>query len=200
MVLLTSQHTERLHELLQGGMPPPNAIPQAIGETYIYEQFWRFYSDTWPSGGITQWNFGSSWKRHWEPFLPPSLFSFGEDIFGNQLVLMDGFDNALLWNHENGEIDDLLVGPSELLDVVLTSGIDWIDFYADGSLGVAREAGVVPYDMHLHWTMPLILGGRVARENQSLVQREPHLIGHAQLWSQVGGLPSGTRIIPRQPS
>jgi hypothetical protein len=140
---------------------------------------------------------GSPWKSQWKPFLPAGTFSFGEDVFGNQLALASGRDNILLWNHENSECHDLLVSPQELVRMAAESGIDWIDFYSDGSLVVARECGPVPLDAHLHWTTPLIFGCRVSRDNISLVEREPHLVGHAKLWSQVSGLPPGTTVVPR---
>jgi hypothetical protein len=186
-----------LDELLASGAPPPVAFPQAIGGTSVCDSIWRFFSDSWPQGGILGWNVGSSWKSHWQPFLPSGLFSFGEDVFGNQLVLVNGCDNALLWDHENGECCDLLVGPCELLRTALESGIAWIDFYSDGSLAIARQFGAVPIDMHLDWTTPLILNGRVSRDNVSLLERELHLVGHAQIWSQLSGLPPGTTVIPR---
>lgn len=194
---LSIQQVTRLNELFATGATPPVAFPQSIGGTSLCDGIWRFFSDSWPQGGITGWNVGSSWKSHWQSFLPSGLFSFGEDVFGNQLVLVGGCDNVLLWNHENGECHDLFVGPCELLRTVVESGMDWIDFYCDGSLAVARQHGAVPLDMHLHWTTPLILGGQVSRDNISLVQREPHLVGHAKLWSQVSGLAPGTTVIPR---
>ena len=197
MTPLSLEHLARLDELVSGGMALPAAFPEAVGGTAVCDGIWRFYSDSWPQGGIAGWNRGSSWKSHWQQFLPPSLFAFGEDVFGNQLVFINGIENTVLWNHENGECFDLLVAPCELLRTALDSGIDWIDFYSDGSLAIARQYGAVPLDMHLHWTTPLILGGQVNRDNLNLVQREPHLVGHAKLWSQVAGLPPGTAVIPR---
>ncbi len=196
MTPLSLQHLARLDELVAGGTAPPAALPEAVGGTCACDAVWRFFSNSWPQGGISGWNFESSWKSHWQPFLPSGLFSFGEDLFGNQLVLANGCDNALLWNHENGECFDLLVGPCELLRTAL-SGIDWIDFYSDGSLAVASQHGPVSLDMHLHWTTPLVLGGQVLLDNISLVQREPHLVGHAKLWSQIAALPPGTVVVPR---
>jgi len=197
MTPLTLQHVARLDELLAGGAVPAVTFPQAIGGTSVCDGFWRFFSGSWPEGGISAWNTTSSWKTQWQPFLPPGLFSFGEDVFGNQLVQVSGCDNVLLWNHESGECHDLLVGPCELLRTVVESGIDWIDFYSDGSLPTAMLYGTVSLDMNLHWTIPLILGGEVLPENVSVVQRESHLVGHADLWSQVSGLPPGTTVIPR---
>lgn len=170
--------------------PPTLAFAQSIGNTHLAEGLWRFYSASWPAG------VQSPWRSHWLPFLPGGFFSFGEDVFGNQLAVVDGCENMLLWDHENGELHDLFVTPPELLSTALQSGIDWIDFYSDGSLSVARQHGPVPLDQHLHWTTPLILGGSVSRENLCLVERESHLMGHAQLWSQISESPPGTTIIP----
>ena len=188
MTPLTSQQLAHLDELLASGITPPVAFPKAIGGTSIDDGIWRFFSDSWPQGGILGWNVDSAWKTQWQPFLPSGLLSFGEDVFGNQLVLVDGCENVLLLNHENGECCDLLVGPSELLRTAMEHGIDWIDFYSDGSINVARQYGLVPLDMHLHWTTPLVLGGQVSANNLSLVQRDAHLVGHAKLWSQLAGV------------
>ncbi len=197
MTSLTVQHVDHLDELLAGGTALRNSFPLAIGDTSTGAGVWRFFSGSWPEGGVSRWNLGSSWKSHWQSFLPPELFSFGEDVFGNQLVVVDGFENAMLWNHENGDCIDLIVPPCELLTTVLESGLDWIDFYSDGSLVVAKQHGAVPLDVHLHWTTPLILGGHVALDNLSLVQRATHLVGHGKLWSQISMLPPGATVIPR---
>ncbi|MGC3970158.1 MAG: hypothetical protein QM775_23365 [Pirellulales bacterium] len=194
MAPLSLQQIALLDRLLASGTALPLAMPQAIGESSVFDGVWRFFSNSWPEGGVTGWNSGT-WNTHWQSFLPAGFFCFGEDVFGNQLVVANGSDNALIWNHENGECNDLLVGPCELLRTALESGIDWIDFYSDGSLAVAKQYGAVPFDMHLHWTTPLILGGQVDRGNLSLVQREAHLVGHAKLCSQVSGLPLGTTVI-----
>jgi hypothetical protein len=197
MAPLSLQQLARLDDLLASGTAPPAAFPQAIGGTCLCDGIWRFFSDSWPEGGISRWNNESLWKVQWQARLPLGLFSLGEDVFGNQLVLVSGHENVILWNHEDGECHDLLLGPCELLRTAQESGIDWIDFYSDGSLAVARQHSSVPLDSHLHWTTPLILGGQVTSRNISLVRREPHLVGHAKLWSQVGDLPPGTTIIAR---
>ena len=158
-------------------------LPASVGNTVASEGLWRFFSDTFPPRGVHWWNNSSGWKEHWKPFLPAGLFSFGEDIFGNQLVIIPNQANVFLWNHEDGGFADLLLAPAELLSTVAESGIDWIDFYGNGSLEVARSYRRIPDDSHLHWTTPLILGGTVGLENLSVVERERHLVGHAKLWS-----------------
>lgn len=197
MTTLLSERLAELERLLAKGASSAEALPGAIGGSFISGGIWRFFSDSWPEHGISYWNTASAWKQHWQPFLPDGVFSFGEDIFGNQLVLVGNFANVMLWNHENGEFHDLLVGPCELLKTVAASGIDWIDHYSDGSLSVARQCGAVPLEMHLHWTTPLILGGQVSMDNVSVAPREPHLVGHAKLWQQIADLPPGTTPVPR---
>lgn len=197
MTTLSLQHLVRLDELLAGGTVPRIALPRAIGETCVCDDIWRFFSDSWPDGGVLHWNCGSSWKSQWQPFLPPGLFSFGEDVFGNQLVLVDGYENVFLWDHESGGSHDLFLGPSDLLRTALESGIDWIEFYSNRSLMIARKFGAVPLDMHLDWTTPLILGGEIAPQNTALLERDSHLVGHAQIWSQVRDLPPGTAVMPK---
>jgi hypothetical protein len=148
-----------------------------------------------------EWNSSSAWRREWA--IPLGFFhAFGEDIFGNQLVIRSDTENVFLWNHENGSLIDLLVDPGTLLEVVLKNGLSWIDFYTDDSLKIAEaKLREVPLDYHLHWTAPLILGGRVNADNTSIVDRSKHLVGHAQLWRQIRGLDPGTIIIPtRKPT
>lgn len=185
---ITSQHFTHLIDLLRNGVPLSAALAQAIGNTSFRAGFWRFFSETWPNGGVQQWNAGE-WNSHWRPFLADSFWAFGEDVFGNQLAIVDQSPNSHLWNHENGELLDLYVPPDELLNTVLENGLDWIDFYANGSAGIANQFGGLPIDMHLHWTTPLILGGSVGVENLSQVDRNSHLIGHAKLWRQISDLP-----------
>jgi hypothetical protein len=197
MMQLELAHIARLRESLASGVPFAEAAPQAIGGTEACGGLWRFYSESWPAGGAKRWNEGSSWKQHWREFLPRDAFAFGEDVFGNQLIVVPGHENALLLNHENAECADLYCDPSSLLTTILNDGIDWIDAYSDGSLSVARRYLPVAQDSHLHWTTPLILGGMVDDSNISTIERESHLVGHAKLWLQVRGLPPGTVVTPQ---
>jgi hypothetical protein len=195
---MTSLSKENLHLLrkeLTTSVDPSNALRDSVGGRELCDGLWRLFSDSFPSGGTRYWNETSPWRVSWGHFLAPELYSFGEDVFGNQLVLLPQHEEAYLWNHENGECHDLLVSPLELLETVFENGLEWIDFYGDGSLSIARRYGQVPTNSHLHWTTPLILGGQVSFENVSLVERETHLVGHAKLWFQVSGLAAGTEIV-----
>jgi hypothetical protein len=185
MTPLSLSNISRLDELLMDGMTFPVAFADAVGATSLCEGFWRFFSNSWPDGGASVWNTTSPWKTVWQPFLPAGLFCFGEDLFGNQIVLRSGHENVWLWNHENSDLHDLFVGPSELLKTAIESGINWIDFYSNGYLNTALRHGTVSPDQHLHWTTPLILGGSIQLNNVSVVERVPHLVGHARLWSQI---------------
>lgn len=193
---LEPTHIARLEASIEQGSSLLDALPKVIGDSEACSGLWRFYSESWPAGGIQEWNSGSRWKHHWEAFLPPGAFAFGEDVFGNQLIVVPGEDDVLMWNHENGESTDLYLDPVNLLKTALNDGIDWIDLYGDGSLAVAKRFGHVARESHLHWTTPLILGGVVNDSNISVVERELHLVGHANLWSQIRDLPPGTAITP----
>ena len=199
MIELTTSHVRRLEESIRGGTPPETALPTCIGNTAADGGVWRFFSDTYPPQGIRWWNESSGWVQHWKPFLPTGIFSFGEDVFGNQLVILPGEENVFLWNHEDGALADLLWAPAELLSTVAESGVEWIDFYSNGSIGVARAYTKLPDESHLHWTTPLILGGAVHSDNRSVVERERHLVGHAKLWLQVRGLEPGSTIHIKRP-
>lgn len=196
MVELSPEHVTRFQQLLEDRAPLARAFSEALGGACLDNGLWRFFSDSWPDGGILGWNSESSWKQHWKPFLPSGVLSFGEDIFGNQLLLCEGFPNAMLWNHESAELFDRLVEPGELLKTVVDCGIDWIDFYADGMLSLARQCQPVSWETHLHWITPLILGGPIDESNLAVMERNAHLVGHAQLWSQISDLPPGTVIVP----
>lgn len=199
MIELSTNHVRVLEERIAGGTPPETALPAAVGNTVAGGGLWRLFSDTFPPQGVRWWNESSAWREHWKPLLPAGLFSFGEDVFGNQLVVVPGEENVFLWNHEDGAFFDLLLTPAELLSTVAESGIDWMDFYGNGSLEVARNYGRIPDDSHLHWNTPLILGGAVSSDNLSVVERERHLVGHAKLWFQVRGLEPGSTVHAKKP-
>jgi hypothetical protein len=194
MLNLSPSHIRLLQDRLSGGTPISTALSASIGDTIACSGLWRFFSDSFPSHGICWWNESSGWRQSWNSMMPPGLFSFGEDIVGNQLVLIPDHDQVFLWNHEDGSLADLLVPPAELLSTIVESGLDWIDFYSNGSLEIARKFGEVPFDSHLHWTQPLIVGGAVNLQNLSLVKCESHLVGHARLWLQIRDREPGTII------
>lgn len=197
MRAIALQDVVALRHQLERGTDLIQAFPLTLGARTAADGLWRFYSESWPGEGITWWNSLSPWRCHWKSFLPANLYTLAEDIFGNQLFIVPGRDETYLLNHENAEFQSLYVSPVDLISNVLESGIDWIDFYADGSLAIARAFGEVPDDFHLHWTTPLILGGSLTLANVTLVSRDSHHIGHAKLWAQLSGLPAGTSIIRR---
>lgn len=172
------------------------ALPNTVGGRSVAGGFWRLFSEHYPEGGgIQRWNSVTGWRRAWMEFSPDAFF-FGEDLFGNQLTLVPGQANVFLWNHECDELADLLLDPPTLLETVLESGVDWIDAYTPEMLAVARRRLLdVPGICHLHWTQPLILGGRAALENASVLEAASHLKAHAELWAQLRGLPPGTEVI-----
>lgn len=191
---LTPSLAAGLRDQVEAGTNIEETLASSVGGYTACHGLWRFYSDSWPEGGVRRWNDGT-WIQLWRPFISKPLYCFGEDIFGNQLVILEEHDNAVLWDHESGELSDLYVDPVVLIETVLASGLDWIDAYSDGSLSLARQYRTVPLDSHLHWVTPLILGGQTRPENLTLVEREAHLIGHAQLWAQVSELPPGTQVV-----
>lgn len=194
MIDLTANHIRCFEDSVAKGTPLQEAFPSTIGNTIVGGGLWRFFSDTFPSKGIRWWNESSGWRESWNPLLPAGLFSFGEDVFGNQLVILSDKASTFLWNHEDGALIDVLLKPQELISSVAESGIDWVDFYGNQALEIARNYGIVSDELHLHWTTPLILNGAISLGNLSVVERERHLIGHAKLWSQVRGLDPGSTI------
>jgi hypothetical protein len=182
-----------LIERLKGELPKGalEALPRLVGGSTAAGRLWRFFSPQ----TVARWNTPETWRGAW-PGLSPELFFFGEDIFGNQLTLKPGNENVWLWNHENGELVDLLLDPATLLETVIESGVDWIDFYSPQMLAVGRAKLLdVPENCHLHWTQPLILGGAVSATNTSIVENAMHLRGHGALWAQLHRLPPGTEVV-----
>ena len=173
------------------------AIASVIGGAVVEQGLWRFYSAHAPApGGVSAWNAGA-WRGAWSR-MQPDLYFFGEDAFGNQLVAIPGHPNAYIWSHESGELTDMELDLFSVIDSVASHGLDWIDFYGDGSLGVARRLlGSIDWGSHLHWATPLILGGTIQVENISVMERSVHLLGHGQLWAQVGDLPPGADVVLR---
>jgi len=152
---------------------------------------------TFPSGGALTWNSSQAWKGAWR-LSPDAFFAFGEDLFGNQLVIPASGEVAMIWNHESAELIDLVLEPIELLETCIDSGLDWIDFYTPAMLRVGRvQMAEVPDDSHLHWTTPLILGGSVLPSNTTVLERRQHLLGHAALHKQIAGFDPGTVVIPK---
>ncbi|MBP8953966.1 MAG: hypothetical protein KBI47_16335 [Armatimonadetes bacterium] len=189
--LSTSQTTD-LRDALSRGLPMIEGVPRHIGGKSIEEGLWRFFSPNHPACGIRRWN--EEWSSAWG-VANDGVFTFGEDVFGNQLLFTPARTTVLLCDHENGACYDLELGVLDLLEAAVEHGLSWIDFYSNGALSVGR--GFLPqvnWEQHLHWTRPLILGGAVTAENTAVVDRFTHLHGHAKLWRQVSDLPPGTEV------
>jgi hypothetical protein len=170
-------------------------VAETIGGTTTAKGLWRVFGRSVPTPGIQEWNSPALWKSHWGE-LARGLACIGEDIFGNQLVCISETPDLLIWDHESGSLFTLQLTPQDALEAVLEHGIEWIDFYDNGSprIGLDRLADV-PENSHVHWTTPLILGGTVDVSNTSIVERTSHLIGHGRLWQQVQGLPPGSPVV-----
>jgi hypothetical protein len=181
---------------LRNTADPISALARFLVGRVVEQGLWRFYSVDYPPLGLQAWN-QAAWRKHWPSHM--SVYQFwGEDAFGNQLALQDGRPNAFIWNHEDGSLVDLELDPLTLLDSVASAGLDWIDFYCDGSIQIARSCkSMVSLDTHLHWKQLLILGGPIVASNVSILGREIHLAGHGDIWAQIGDLPPGTEIMIR---
>jgi hypothetical protein len=175
-------------------MPIERSLERAIGGTVAAAGLWRFFSTSYPVGGAVGWN-SADWRREWQS-LTGDFQAFGEDVFGNQLVLRPREENAFLWHHEDGQFHDLLLDPVLLIESVESGGVEWVDFYQNGCLDVARpRLESLSPDDHLHWVTPLILGGQIETGNLEAIDRMQHLGGHAELWRKIGHLPLGTHIV-----
>lgn len=185
---------DQLLELLGAGYPTLDAISKSMGGTTLCRDFMWFF----PEVGIhdrKSWNAAPLWKYAWGG-TADALTAFAEDRFGNQFCFIPNRDTVFLWSHEDGAYIDSELDVGTLLGIVRQHDLDWIDFYRDGTLDVFRRYDEpIPDDHHLHWTQPLILGGAVARDNVSTVERVKHLVGHGQIWQRLQGLKPGEEII-----
>lgn len=185
-----------LRRLLDEGRSVHSAIESLLGGKALASGFWRIFSAAWPSGGAAAWN-GGDWRGAWAD-MSAGFYCVGEDVFGNQLALVPNGDEVYLWDHETGALNGLHLDPLALLESVVVGGVGWIDAYANGCLEIAGpRVAALPLDSHLHWVVPLALGGGVSEANLAPIERTAHLIGHAKLWRQVGGVAPGTRIVVR---
>jgi hypothetical protein len=106
---LSSEDCFQLRNELSRTIQLGEALSASVGETQVAGGLWRFFSAHYPKDGVTEWNSSAAWKREWG-FAPLLFHAFGEDLFGNQLILRPGFENVHLWNHEDGSVADLLLG------------------------------------------------------------------------------------------
>lgn len=167
-------------------------LPQCVGGKGLEGGMWRLFSKTHPSCGLEEWN--QEWCSAWG-ITDESVLAFGEDIFGNQLLVVQSHSTIYLCDHENGSCHDLELEVIDLLDSVVHHGIEWIDFYSKETMKVGRYyLPRLTWEQHVHWTQPLILNGEMTMQNTSIVDRLAHMQGHAQLWAQVSGLSHGDEV------
>lgn len=194
MEKLTAGIVDEVKRLTAAGVPLAEVVPGVLGGISVDGGLWRIFgSNDLGMLSLERWNEQSLWKHAWNGFA--SLTFWGEDIFGNQ-VLLDAAAKVFLWNHESAAIIETGFDLLTVLETSLTHGLGWLDFYGDGSYSVAKDRGVeLPTDSHLHWIQPRILGGQAVTKNVTFVERVQHLIGHGQLWLQVRGMPPGGQIV-----
>ena len=192
MVTLNLRQVDNLKAAVTANSPLARILPQHIGGQTAGDGLWRFFSPGHPVCGISRWN--QEWCQAWG--LPShEMLSFGEDVFGNQLLVMAGRLTVFLCDHENGSCYDLELGVIDLLQAVVEHGVSWIDFYGTDAVSIGLSLlPRISWEQHIHWVQPLILGGAVSVSNTSVVDRHDHLHGHAVLWKQVSALPPGTDI------
>lgn len=195
MNTLTNEHIARLKDALSQGQSPQRAISACLGGATAGEGVRRFFSPRHPQSGVERWN--EEWCAAWG-ISNENCFAFGEDIFGNQLLLIANERNVYTCDHENGSCIDLELSLIELLESVAIHGLTWIDFYSNGSIPIAQQYSTrVSWEQHLHWTQPLILGGAISSSNITVVNRFEHLTGHSKLWSQISRSAPGSEIDPQ---
>lgn len=190
MDTLDSRHVSDLASAVAAGLPLHEAFPRHVGGRSAGNGAWRFFSPAHPGCGISDWN--TAWREAWG-VATADVSAFGEDVFGNQILAFAGRATVVLFDHESGGCHDLELGPVDLLSAVAEHGVSWIDSYGNGALAVAEGlSGSLDWEHHIHWTLPLILGGAIDAGNTSVVERHAHVRGHAKLRQQISGLPPGS--------
>lgn len=194
MKCLTADDVDELKRRTSAGEPWTEVAPSVLGGTLADDGFWRFFGS--PELGLlslTEWNAPDLWKHAWRGLA--SLTFWGEDVFGNQ-ILLDGEGKVFLWNHENASAIETGFDLPTVLETCLGHGLGWIDFYSDGSYLLAKDRQIgLPIGSHWHWIQPRIMGGQATATNLTPIERVKHLIAHGQLWLQVRGMSPGDRII-----
>ena len=184
-----------LRGAVSAGEPLWDALNSHTGGLEAAEGVWRFFSPSHPAVGVTRWN--EEWRSAWHVSAGSAL-SFGEDVFGNQLLITPARPTMQVCDHETGACHDLGLGVIDVLEAVVEHGLAWIDFYSSEVLSIGREFVPRPtWEQHLHWVHPLFLGGASTADNVRNVDRFDHLHGHAKLWKEVRELPPGTELRPR---
>jgi len=196
MKSLTAGDVDEVKRRTAAGAPWSEVVPGVLGGTLLDSGFWRFFGP--PElrlFSLAEWNAPNVWKHAWRGLA--ALSFWGEDVFGNQ-ILLDGEGKVFLWNHENASAIETGFDLLTVLETCLGHGLGWIDFYSDGSYSLAKDGQLeLPIESHWHWIQPRIMGGQATAKNLTAVERVKHLIGHGQLWLQVRGMPSGSHVIPK---
>lgn len=181
-----------LHRSLQSGLGIGDAVRRELGGRTMALGLIRFHS----SSQYLDPSRERSWPAAWGSLLASQPDFVGEDVFGNQMALLSSSSNLHWWCHETGSLQDLELLPFDWIALTSKYGLSWMSQYDDGSLDVAKEHGAIADTRHLHWIVPLALGGVPQRSNCTELDRLPHLVGHAALWHQIGHLPPGTAVMP----
>jgi hypothetical protein len=187
MRALTALELAELKKRTDAGTPLAEVIPAVLGGATLDHGFWRFF---YPDGvgmlSMAKWNSPNVWKHAWSGLASTTFW--GEDVFGNQIIL-DGGGSVFLWNHENAAAIETGFDLHTVLETGLKHGLAWLDFYSDGSHAlVGEQKRELSTDRHWHWIQPRILGGAIAAGNLTSIERVQHLVGHAKLWLQVSAI------------
>jgi hypothetical protein len=195
MKILTDNHVDVLKEKIAIGASWIEVVPNVLGGTLLDNGFWRIFgSNELGLFSLRDWNAPNVWKHAWGEFA--SLTFWGEDVFGNQ-ILLDGEGKVFLWSHENAATVATGFDLVTILETCVKHGLGWIDFYSDGSYSIVKDRlSELSLQSHWHWIQPQIMGGQVTSKNLTCVERVQHMIGHGKLWLQIHGISHGSRIVP----
>ncbi|PWV56389.1 SMI1/KNR4 family protein [Chitinophaga sp. S165] len=124
-------------------------------------------------------------------FLFKDVFSFGQDIFGNQFVFDEHNGEVSLFNIESGQIDRLAKNFAEWMDVFvadveyLTGRIYEQEWKADHEF---------PFDSRLQPKLPFVMGGDYSVSNFYINSYPSYISYNADMAKQIYNLKDGEKI------
>lgn len=187
-----NNNIEMLAEQVRCHRSLEEAIASNLGGLTMCDGRWRFYQDSPSEPSSRTWT--NFWEQAWG-MVPKSTLHIGEDVFGNQISVNESSHETYICNHENNIYSEIGLKVVDLVNAVAKHGLFWIDFYNDGSLDIVEHLPKISIVQHFHWVHPLVLGGRVDLNNVCIIERIPHIIGHAKLWRSIQGDSLGTEYV-----
>ncbi|EAY24868.1 SMI1/KNR4 family protein [Microscilla marina] len=125
--------------------------------------------------------------------LSQGIFSFGEDLFGNQFCFSK--DGVILFNLESAEKEKIATNFEGFLAAIFDNSED-LDYYTGQSLMQEWQSlgHSLQYGERLCPKQPFIIGGEFEVENLHVKSFDKNLEYNSKIAYQISNLPDGTEI------